>query len=165
MSEGVAPGALRRLAADIQASPPATSAPEHWPYPLPEVEMVARYGLRPLTPAEQAVFPGLRLVLQTFKARLDRPPAVMPVARPGWAFGELSRAVVWMAETYPRSYLVRMPGGATLLWPYHKMVWTAVSEDVAATTLDSARQDEQQRQWRRSLLSGLRRSLCLPGVP
>jgi hypothetical protein len=52
---------------------------------------------------------------------------MMPMARAGWAFGELSRAVVWIAETYPGYYLVRFPGGATLLAPFNEMSWTAPS--------------------------------------
>ena len=146
---------FHRLAQTIQ-SPRVAPGEPFWPYPLPEAEMMARYGLRRLTPEEQAVFPGLPLVLHVFKARLTLPPAVMPQARAGW--------VVWLAETYPGSGLVRMPGGVTLLWPDHEMGWTAVALDVAITTLASAKRDEQQRQWRQSLRSGVQRSLCLPGV-
>ena len=124
--------------------------------------MIARYGLRRLTPVEQAAFPGLHLVLQVFKARLTKPPAVMPQARAGWAFGELSRAVVWLAETYPGHYLVRMPGGAVLLAPHHDMRWTVVTDDTPVTTMASARQEAQAQQWRRTLPQSVRRSLSLP---
>jgi hypothetical protein len=153
VSGGVTPGAFRRLAAHIQTAPPARG-PEHWPYPLPEAEMVARYGLRRLTAEERAIFPGLRLVLQTFKARLTRPPAVMPAARAGW--------VVWVAETYPGSYLVRLPGGVRLLAPYHEMGWMAVAPDTPATTLSAAQAMAQRARWRQTLPAGLRRSLALP---
>lgn len=124
--------------------------------------MIARYGLRRLTPGEQAIFPGLQLVLQVIKVRLTKPPAVMPQARTGWAFGELSRAVVWLAETYPGHYLVRMPGGAVLLAPYHDMRWTVVTDDTPVTTTASARQEAQAQQWRRTLSQSVRRSLSLP---
>jgi hypothetical protein len=83
--------------------------------------MIARYGLRRLAPDERSLFPGLRLVLQLSKVQLTKPPAVMPMTRAGWAFGELSRAVVWIAETCPGHTLVRLPGGATLLAPFNEM--------------------------------------------
>ncbi len=63
------------------------------------------YHLRPLTQTEQTVFPGLSLVQDMFKGRLTQPPTGIPRARSGW--------VVWIAETYPRHYLVRLPGGAS----------------------------------------------------
>ena len=116
--------------------------------------MVVRYGLRRLTTEERAIFPGLRLVLQIFKARLTRPPDVIPTARAGW--------VVWVAESYPGSYLVRLPGGVRLLAPYHEMGWTAVSPDTPATTLSAAQAMSQAARWRRTLSAGLRRSLALP---
>jgi hypothetical protein len=155
VSEGVVPNnAFHRLIIALQQpSAPALSEP-YWPYPLPEAEMIARYGLRRLTPIEQTAFPGLHLVLQVFKARLTKPPAVMPQARGGW--------VVWLAETYPYRYLVRMPGGATLLAPYHDMHWTAVAADTPVTTMASARQEAQTQQWRRTLPQSVRRSLSLP---
>ncbi len=158
---GVTARDFHRLGQTIQA-PPAAPGEPFWPYPLSEAEMAARYGLRRLTPSEQSLFPGLRLVLRVFKARLTRPPAVMPGARAGWAFGELSRAVVWLAETYPGSGLVRMPGGAALLWPYHEMDWTAVGDNTPTTTIASARRDEQMRQWQGGLPPSVRRSLLLP---
>ncbi len=124
--------------------------------------MIARYGLRRLTPGEQAIFPGLQLVLQVIKVRLTKPPVVMSQVRADWAFGELNRAVVWAAETYPHHYLVRMPGGATLLAPYHDMRWTAVADDTPVTTTASARQEAQMQQWRRTLPQSVQRSLSLP---
>lgn len=150
---GVTARDFYRLGQAIQA-PPAVPGEPFWPYPLPEAEMAARYGLRRLTPSEQSLFPGLRLVLRIFKARLTRPPAVMPGARAGW--------VVWLAETYPGSGLARMPGGAALLWPYHEMDWTAVGDNTPPTTITSARRDEQMRQWQGGLRPSVRRSLLLP---
>jgi hypothetical protein len=49
--------------------------------------MIARYGLRYLTAEEKQVFPGLRLVLDVFKAKLIKPPSVVPRVRAGWASG------------------------------------------------------------------------------
>lgn len=169
MTQIVSTKAFRRLVDALQA-PPIPARPEpHWPYPLPEAEMIARYGLRYLTPEEQRVFPGLPLALNVFKARLIKPPAAVPMARAGWAFGELSRAVVWIAETYPGCYLVRLPGGASLPAPYSEMSWTApstgsgqaVAHDVPATTFAAALATERQRQWQTAVLRGIRQNLQL----
>lgn len=108
--------------------------------------MIASYGLRRLTLAEQQLFSGLRLVLNVRKVRLTEPPSVMPEARAGW--------MVWTAETFPGHYLVRMPGGATLLAPYNQMAWTAVSEkggDIPVTALADVKADKWQ-QWSRAIL-------------
>ena len=97
------------------------------------------YHLRPLTETEQAVFPGLTLVQDLFKGRIAQPPAGIPRVRSGW--------VVWIAETYPRHYLVRLPGGASILAPYHPMSWKRVADDTPVTTLDEVRMDEKRREW------------------
>lgn len=115
---------------------PSASEP-YWLYPLPEVEMIRRYGLRPLTPAEQAIFPGLPLTLSIDKVRLMKPLASVPKARVGW--------IVWLAETYPAAYLLRLPGGATLPVPYNQMVWEKVPAETAVTTLEAVRAEEQRR--------------------
>lgn len=114
-------------------------------YPWPDEEMIARYGLRRLTPEEQQVFPGLRLALNVFKARMTRPPAAVPRARAGW--------IVWVAETYPGQYHVRLPGGATMLAPYHEMAWERVPVETPATTIEEVRAEERRlqaeaRKWR-----------------
>ena len=114
-------------------------------YPWPEAEMIARYGLRHLTPEEQQVFPGLRLVLDVLKARLTRPPAAVPRARAGW--------IVWVAETYPGQYHIRLPGGATMLAPYHNIAWERVPVETPATTIEEVRAEERRlqaeaRKWR-----------------
>lgn len=108
------------------------------PYPWPIEEMIARYNLRPLTEAERAVFPGISLVRDIFKGRLTRPPSGIPGVRAGW--------VVWIAETYPDSYLVRLPGGASILAPYHRMSWERVSDETPATMIEDVRMDEKYRQ-------------------
>ncbi len=135
-----------------QPSLPASTKP-HWPYPLPEAEMMARYGLRPLTVAEQQRFPGLRLVLRIHKVRITQPPTATPLARAGW--------VVWIAETYPDCYLMRLPGGASLPVPYNKMNWTTVAANEPATTLAAAEAMEQQRRWQTVVLFGIRQNLRL----
>jgi len=140
---------------------PLSESKPYWPYPLPEAEMIARYGLRRLTNDEKQIFPGLCLVLQIYKAAFTKPPAVTPFARAGWAFGELSRAVVWVAETYPDHYLVRFPGGATVLAPFNEMSWMAVADDVPASTLVDAKIAEQQRHWRTAVLRDIHQQLHL----
>ncbi|MCC6602210.1 MAG: hypothetical protein IT327_03310 [Anaerolineae bacterium] len=115
---------------------PSASEP-YWLYPLPEAEMILRYGLRPLTPAEQAIFPGLPLTLSIDKVRLMKPLASVPKARVGW--------IVWLAETYPAAYLLRLPGGATLPVPYNQMIWERVPSETAVTTLEDFRAQEQRQ--------------------
>lgn len=107
-------------------------------YPWPEDEMIARYGLRLLVVEEQQVFPGLRLALDVFKARLIKPPAVIPRARAGW--------VVWVAGTYPGQYHIRLPGGAALLHPYHDMTWERVPAETPVTTIEDVRDQEKRLQ-------------------
>jgi hypothetical protein len=127
----------------VRPTETAETGPNYWPYPLPEAEIVAWYGLRCLTQAAQQLFPGLRLTLNISKVCLTRPPVVTPAARAGW--------VVWTAETYPGHYLVRMPGGVTLPAPFNQMLWTAVSEesdDIPATTVADVKADKWRQQWR-----------------
>lgn len=107
-------------------------------FPWPEEEMIARYGLHHLTPEEQQVFPGLRLALAVFKARLIKPPAAVPRVRAGW--------VVWVAETYPDQHHIRLPGGATLLAPYHDISWEQVPAETPATTIEDIRAEEKRLQ-------------------
>lgn len=144
---------FRRLVNELQRpATPARSEP-YWPYPLPPAEMVARYGLRCLTAEEKQVFPGLPLALDVFKARVTKPPATVPLARAGW--------IVWLAETYPGCYLVRLPGGAPLPVPYNEMSWAAVADDERVTTLATAKAMEQQRHWQTAVLRSLRQTLKL----
>jgi hypothetical protein len=126
----------------------------YWPYPLPEADMIARYGLRHLTQVEQQMFPGLCLVLNISKVYLTRPPAVIPAAKAGW--------VVWVAETYPGHYLVRMPGGATLPAPFTQMAWTAVSDEsdhMPITTLADVKAEAWQLKWRTAVRQNIHRNL------
>jgi hypothetical protein len=153
MDQAIPANTFRHLVDSLKRpSPPSESKP-YWPYPLPEAEMIARYGLRRLTPDERLLFPGLRLVLQISKVQLTKPPAVMPMARAGW--------VVWIAETYRGHYLVRFPGGATLLAPFNEMSWTAVADDVPASTLFDAKIAEHQRHWRTAVLVNIHQQLHL----
>ena len=100
--------------------------------------MITRYGLRCLTPEEQQVFPGLRLALAVFKVRFIKPPAAVPHARAGW--------IVWVAETYSGQYHIRLPGGATLLAPYHDLTWERVPVETPASTIEDIRAEEKRLQ-------------------
>lgn len=104
---------------------------------LPEAEMILQYGLRQLAPTGQAIFPGLPLTLRIDKVRLMKPLASVPKARVGW--------IVWLAETYPAAYLLRLPGAATLPVPYNQLVWETVPVETAVTTLEAVQAEEQQR--------------------
>jgi len=107
-----------------------------WPCPWPEAEMVDRYGMRRLTPEEQQVFPGIHLALWVFKARITHAPVGLPRMQPGWA--------VWVAETYPGNYLVKLPGGMPLLAPYHPITWEPVPDETPATDLEEVMTEEKQ---------------------
>lgn len=146
--------AFRRLLDNLRAPVVPAPAEPYWPYPWDEEEMMARYGLRPLTAEEQMAFPGVRLALRVFRARLLRPPAAVPAARAGW--------VVWVAETYPGCYLARIPGGGTLPVPYNEMTWQIASDATRVTTLADAQTEERRRQWQQILRHRLRQSLLLP---
>lgn len=108
-------------------------------YLWPIEPRMARYALRPLTTEERAVFPGISLACDVFIGRLLRPPSAIPRVRAGW--------VVWIAETYPGSHLVRLPGGASILAPYHSMSWERVADDTPVTTIEEVRMDEKRREW------------------
>lgn len=143
MDQTIDESTFRNLVKTLQQVPKSAETEHYWPFPLPEAEMVASYGLRCLTSTEQRLFPSLRLALNVRKVRLTEPPSVMPAARAGW--------VVWTAETYHGHYLIRMPGGSTLLAPFNQMAWTAVSEesgDILATTLADVKADKWRQQWR-----------------
>lgn len=111
------------------------AAPPHlWPIE----QRITRYVLRPLATEERAVFPGIPLACDVFKGRLLRPPSAIPGVRAGW--------VVWIAETYPGNYLVRLPGGANFLVPYLAATWERVSDETPATTVEEVYVEEKRRQ-------------------
>lgn len=106
-------------------------------YPWPIEPRMARYALRPLTAEERAVFPGISLACDVFKGRLIRPPSAIPGVRAGW--------VVWIAETYPGNYLVRIPGGANFLVPYLATTWERVPNETPATTVEEVFMEDKRR--------------------
>jgi hypothetical protein len=52
--------------------------------------------------------------------------------------------VVWVAETYPGCYYVRLPGAASLLAPYHDITWERVPAETPATTVEDIRAEERR---------------------
>lgn len=130
--------AFRLLANSLKRPSIPTNIELYWPYPLPKEEMIARYDLRRLAPEEQQVFPGLRLALAVFKTRLIKPPPAVPRVRAGW--------IVWVAETYSGQHHIRLPGGATLLAPYHDITWERVPVETPATTIEGIQAEERRLQ-------------------
>ena len=126
------------------------------PYPWPDEEMMARYGMRYPTPEEQNLFPAHRLVLDVFKARIKRiarSPYFNPAARTGW--------IVWVVESYPGSHQFRMLNGDLLHEQYHGVEWECVPGETAVTTPASAKRLQAVRRWQRNVRSGIRRQLRL----
>jgi len=107
-------------------------------YTPTDEELIERYGMRRLTPEERSVFPSLKMVITAKKVKITKTPSILPKTK-GW--------IVWIAETYPKSYLVNFPGGGSVLAPFNKMSWVDVPQDTPATTLESAKEGERQRRW------------------
>ncbi|MCA9922864.1 MAG: hypothetical protein KC421_10850 [Anaerolineales bacterium] len=126
------------------------------PYPWPDEEMMARYGMRYPTPEEQNLFPTHRLVLNVFKARIKRiarSPYLNPEAGTGW--------IVWAVESYPGSHQFRMLNGDLLHEQYHGIEWERVSDETAVTTPASAKRLQAIRQWQRNVRNHIRQNLRL----
>ena len=126
------------------------------PYPWPDEEMMARYGMRYPTPEEQNLFPTHRLVLNVFKARIKRiarSPYLNPEAGTGW--------IVWAVESYPGSHQFRMLNGDLLHEQYHGIEWERVSDETAVTTPASAKQLQAIRQSQRNVRNHIRQNLRL----
>lgn len=126
------------LAGNLRRPFPPSRQAKKSPYALPEEELFERYGMRQLTPEERKVFSGLKLVITVKKVQITKAPSILPKTK-GW--------IVWIAETYPKSYLVNFPGGGSVLAPFNKMSWVDVPQDTPATTLESAKEGERQRRW------------------
>jgi hypothetical protein len=61
--------------------------------------------------------------------------------------------VVWVAETYPGQYHIRLPGGATVRGLYHDITWERVPVETPATTVEDSRAEDRRleakaREWR-----------------
>jgi hypothetical protein len=82
-------------------------------------------------------FPGVTNILKLFKARISRPPAVVPRARTGW--------IVWVAEVYSGLYLAQIPGAGSHYTEYSGMTWERVPDDTAVTTINDIRAEDCRR--------------------
>lgn len=78
-------------------------------------DLVEGYGLRPLSAEEQRIFPGFKLILDVFKARLT---ASIPIL-----FGTQASRVLWLAETYSGQHCLVLPGGSRPHVEYHDVRW------------------------------------------
>jgi hypothetical protein len=138
---------------------PATvvSAPTtvHARYPFSDGEMMARYGMRPATPSELAIFPTHPLVIAVIKTRIKQ------IGRPVYTGMGSPNLIVWAVESYPGSHQFRMLNGDLLHEQYHQIEWEPVSLTTPVTTLASLREERHRQQWRRSLPHTLRQNLTL----
>lgn len=152
MQKSIAASSFTRLADDLKRpfAPPLEEGKSQ--VPLVEEEMIARYGMRRLSAEERSIFPGLTLVIQAKKVRITHAPTVLPRAK-GW--------VVWIAETYPGWYLVKLPGGGSLIAPYNEMNWADVAQDMPATTLAYAKEAERQQRWQRAFRQNIGQQLVV----
>ena len=155
MNGDIASGSFRRLVADLEKQSLSPALPAS-PYPWPDEEMIARYGLRYPTPEEKEQFPTHRLVLDVFKAKVTKiakSPYINPEAGTGW--------IVWAVESYPGSHQFRMLNGDLLHEQYNEIEWERVPDETPVTTPASAKRVKAQQQWQRQVRSGIRQSLRL----
>ena len=150
------PGQFRRLITQLQSPAQAAQTSFPSPYPWPDEEMIARYGMRYPTPVERTIFPTHRLVLDVFKAKIikiTKSPYINPGVGIGW--------VVWAVESYPGSHQFRMANGDLLHEQYHQIEWARVPDETSVTTLASVKRAKVQQQWQRQIRGGIRQSLRL----
>ena len=150
------PGQFRRLITQLQSPAQAAQTSFPSPYPWPDEEMIARYGMRYPTPVERNTFPTHRLVLDVFKAKIikiTKSPYINPGVGIGW--------VVWAVESYPGSHQFRMPNGDLLHEQYHQIEWARVLDETPVTTPASVKRAKVQQLWQRQIRGGIRQSLRL----
>ena len=148
----------RRLAQPrpaIPAQPPAPLTPEQLAQPDAQA-MIVRYGMRPATAAELAIFPTHPLLINALKARVTR------IGQPIYAdIGDVP-LVVWAVESYPNSRQFRMPNGDLLHEQYNGIIWQPVPPDTPISSMAAIRQERVQRRWRQTVQASLRHGLTLP---
>jgi hypothetical protein len=143
----------RRLVRPAMAvSAPKTVRPR---YPFSDEDMMERYGMRPATPFELAIFPTHPLVIAVIKARIKQ------IGRPVYTGMGSPNLIVWAVESYPGSHQFRMLNGDLLHEQYHQIEWEPVPLTTPVTTLASLREEHHRRQWLRSLRPTLRQNLML----
>jgi len=91
------------------------------------------------------------------KGQLTRTLTAVPQSRAGW--------VVWLAELYPDCFLMRLPGGASILVTDGNTAWTPAADTVPVTTIAQAAALVQRQRWQAGVLSQLWQSLLLDNVP
>jgi hypothetical protein len=118
-------------------------------------DLIIRYGMRPATAAELAIFPTHPLLIDVLKARVTR------IGQPVYTdIGDIP-LVVWAVESYPNSRQFRMPNGDLLHEQYNGIVWQPVPLDTPVSCIASIRQERLQRRWRQTVQASLRRGLTL----
>lgn len=148
-------GQFRRLLTQLQSPVQETQALPPSPYPWPDEEMIARYGMRYPTPEERTIFPTHRLVINVVKARL-RKIGKSPYVSTGGV-----DVIVWAVESYPDSHQFRTPNGDLLHEQFHEIEWEQAPDDMPVTTLASMKRDRLRQQWRQRVRQGIRQSLPL----
>ncbi len=154
-SNTAVPRQFRGLITQLQSPVQEAQAWPPWPYPWPEEEMIARYGMRCPTPAERKTFPTHRLVINVVKARIRK------IGKSPYVNASGVGVIVWAVESYPGSHQFRMPNGDLLHEQYHQIEWERVSDGTSVTTLASAKRVQAQQQWQRKVRGGIRQNLRL----
>jgi hypothetical protein len=115
-----------------------------------------RYGLRPATPAELALFPTHSWLIDVIKARIKR------IGQPVYTDLGDTPLVVWAVESYPHSRQFRLPNGDLLHEQYNEIAWEPVPLATAVSSMTTIRQERIRRQWRQTVRPSLRQQLTLP---
>jgi hypothetical protein len=153
----------RRLVRPAAAVSAPTTVCPRYPFSdegpaLSEAEvMMERYGMRPATPAELAIFPTHPLVIAVIKARIKQ------IGHPVYTEMGISNLIVWAVESYPNSHQFRMPNGDLLHEQYNEIVWEPVPLTTPISTRATIRQERIQQQWHQTARHRLRQHLTLAG--
>lgn len=154
-SNTAVPGQFRCLITQLQSPVQETRASPPSPYPWPDEEMIARYGMRYPTPAERNIFPTHRLVINVVKARIRK------IGKSPYVNAAGIGAIVWAVESYPGSHQFRIPNGDLLHEQLYEIEWEQAPDDMPVTTLASIERDRLRQQWRQKVQQGIRQSLPL----
>ena len=141
-------------------SPPAPAQPQG-PFsdgapPGAVIGLRERYGMRPATPAELALFPTHPWVIDVIKARIKR------IGQPVYTDLADIPLIAWAVESYPRSRQFRLPNGDLLHEQYNEIVWEPVPLATPVSSMATIRQERIRRQWRQTVRPSLRQQLTLP---
>jgi hypothetical protein len=151
----------RRLVRPATAVSAPTTVRPRYPFSdeepaLSEAEvMMERYGMRPATPSELAIFPTHPLVIAVIKVR------IIQIGRPVYTGMDSPNLIVWAVESYPGSHQFRMPNGDLLHEQYNEIVWEPVSLTTPISTLATIQQEHIRQEWRQTARRSLRQHLTL----